>query len=387
MNDDSKAFTGCPRLPFYIADAVILAVALGIAFFSKTGLDSANISIVSLLVLFGLFAFVAPFFIDAFIIGKQTREESARMTDNLLERIKELESAEKSHRQRAHDLGLATEEFNALKKHLDEIGAQVHWGDVLSQNIKNIGQRLDAFESASKKAENQSDQAMEKLLMLLKDKIASLELALAEVQAIARTNNEDSRIPEKGAMLQRALGKSNGLENGGAMQKLITAPINGTQTQNIPETQEIGSETDATVHEQTGQTKPLAVPESKIPEGQAESPKPEEPKENITLEAGEPAEKPRTRRSNTSKNQAGLILHWMIGFGNKPYLRIKGNGQKGKKGELMAFLQIGKWKWQMQDDFTEPVTLTLWKNDEEQNAEFGEVTLQPGEFREMKIRA
>lgn len=81
----------------------------------------------------------------------------------------------------------------------------------------------------------------------------------------------------------------------------------------------------------------------------------------LSLAAGvETRRKPR----RPAKNDTAIIAHVMIGIGNKPFLRGIGAGLSTDKGVPMEYIDVGRWQW-ISPEPGEPVTVSLWKNDEE----------------------
>ena len=71
-----------------------------------------------------------------------------------------------------------------------------------------------------------------------------------------------------------------------------------------------------------------------------------------------------------------------IGIGNKLFLRGDGPGLSPDKGVPLQFISIGKWRWETADA-TAAVTVRLYKNDQQECAELGALTLQPGHQHEV----
>lgn len=71
-----------------------------------------------------------------------------------------------------------------------------------------------------------------------------------------------------------------------------------------------------------------------------------------------------------------------IGIGNKLFIRGDGPGLSPDKGVPLQFISIGKWRWETADA-TATVTVRLYKNDQQECAELGALTLQPGHQHEV----
>jgi hypothetical protein len=77
-----------------------------------------------------------------------------------------------------------------------------------------------------------------------------------------------------------------------------------------------------------------------------------------------------------------LLATAYIGIGNKLFLRGEGPGLSWDKGVPLQFVSIGKWRWET-PDATAPVTIKLYKNDQQECAALGSVTLEPGRQHEI----
>jgi hypothetical protein len=78
-----------------------------------------------------------------------------------------------------------------------------------------------------------------------------------------------------------------------------------------------------------------------------------------------------------------LLVTAYIGIGNKLFVRGDGPGLSLDKGTPLQFVSIGKWRWETPDAIA-PITLRLFKNDEEECAALGELTLEPGHQHEVR---
>ncbi len=80
-----------------------------------------------------------------------------------------------------------------------------------------------------------------------------------------------------------------------------------------------------------------------------------------------------------------LIVTAYIGIGNKLFVRGEGPGLSWEKGVPLQFVSIGKWRWETADA-TQPVRTKLFKNDELECGDLGEVLVDPGHQREVTAR-
>ncbi len=78
-----------------------------------------------------------------------------------------------------------------------------------------------------------------------------------------------------------------------------------------------------------------------------------------------------------------LLVTAYIGIGNKLFVRGSGAGLNWEKGVPLQFVSIGKWRWESADA-SEPVTVKLYRNDEQECFSPREITLEPGHQREIR---
>ncbi len=97
-----------------------------------------------------------------------------------------------------------------------------------------------------------------------------------------------------------------------------------------------------------------------------------EPPQDDGLDEPPPAEP-----ALSSDGLTRLTVTAYIGIGNRLFIRGEGPGLSRDEGIPLQFVSIGKWRWET-DAASEPVKVTLWKNDEEACTSAGEITLQPG---------
>jgi hypothetical protein len=72
-----------------------------------------------------------------------------------------------------------------------------------------------------------------------------------------------------------------------------------------------------------------------------------------------------------------LVVTAYIGIGNRLFIRGEGPGLSWEKGVPLAFVSIGKWRWET-NDAAAAVRFKLYKNDEVECTALGERSLGPG---------
>ena len=84
----------------------------------------------------------------------------------------------------------------------------------------------------------------------------------------------------------------------------------------------------------------------------------------------------------TSDGATRLIVTAYIGIGNRLFIRGNGPGLSWDKGVPLQFVSIGKWRWETLEA-NAPVELKLLKNDEQESAGLGKLTIEPGHQHEV----
>jgi len=112
---------------------------------------------------------------------------------------------------------------------------------------------------------------------------------------------------------------------------------------------------------------------------------------NLGLGDGEPLLTDEFSQADPESNGAASVSHdgmtrlvvtAYIGIGNKLFARGEGPGLSWDQGVPLQFISIGKWRWESADADS-AVKIRLYKNDEQECAALGEVTLENGHQREV----
>ncbi|GAB5560457.1 MAG: hypothetical protein SynsKO_21040 [Synoicihabitans sp.] len=114
------------------------------------------------------------------------------------------------------------------------------------------------------------------------------------------------------------------------------------------------------------------------PSEQADSESDNPPREDDPSPEEPEADAEPTASGRTEDGTTRLTVTAYIGIGNRLFIRGNGAGLSPDEGTPLQFVSIGKWRWES-PDATEPITATLWKNDEELCSAVGEITLHPGQ--------
>jgi uncharacterized protein YoxC len=115
-------------------------------------------------------------------------------------------------------------------------------------------------------------------------------------------------------------------------------------------------------------------------------PTPAEPAPDLVLEspvAEEPSAPPEVPEPAVSSDGATrLVVTAYIGIGNRLFIRGDGPGLSWDAGVPLAFVSIGKWRWET-NDAAKAVRFKLYKNDETECTLLGERSVEPGAQQEL----
>ena len=84
----------------------------------------------------------------------------------------------------------------------------------------------------------------------------------------------------------------------------------------------------------------------------------------------------------SSDGATRVIATAYIGIGNRMFIRGEGPGLSWNKGVPLQFVSIGKWRWET-NEATAPIRFKLYKNDEQECASLGSLSLDPGHQQEV----
>jgi hypothetical protein len=84
----------------------------------------------------------------------------------------------------------------------------------------------------------------------------------------------------------------------------------------------------------------------------------------------------------SSDGATRIIVTAYIGIGNRVFIRGEGPGLAWDKGVPLQFVSIGKWRWET-NEAGAPIRFKLLKNDEQECAGLGALSLEPGHQQEL----
>jgi len=108
----------------------------------------------------------------------------------------------------------------------------------------------------------------------------------------------------------------------------------------------------------------------------------DEPVLGLSLDLDSPATAADGESVLSSDGATRLIVTAYIGIGNRLFIRGSGPGLSWDKGVPLQFISIGKWRWETNDAST-AVNFKLLKNDEQEPASPGALSIEPGRQHEV----
>ncbi|MBI2518686.1 MAG: hypothetical protein HYV95_17565 [Opitutae bacterium] len=431
------------KLPFFIADAVLLLAATALAKFSAQPLDTTIIVIVAVLVIIGAGLIIAPFII-AYVAD--SREAADRLRDELELQIKRVQAASEGLSRAAAQIKAIEEavhksardaetlpyrmqeklaEFNealaekeneereALERELEELrAANADQLKAIADKIAKATTDWAALEVATRKQLTGAQDAAAKLDDKLKSAFATLDTKIAELEkalhsAPARSHAKQHDTPAVAAEEKKP--------EPAAEPVVAPAPTPAAEpAEPLAATPEISVSSEPVASEPPKPKKPRA-PRKPKPEDTmmamsgdsaaepASSPSvaavydrreestptvdgghrpPQADSTPVSVADDSPSEAPAAVEASASSDGATRLLATAyIGIGNKLFIRGDGPGLSWDRGVPMQFVSIGKWGWSTHDA-AGPVRIKLYKNDESA-ALSGEVTLEPGRHTEV----
>jgi uncharacterized protein YoxC len=131
---------------------------------------------------------------------------------------------------------------------------------------------------------------------------------------------------------------------------------------------------------------PPAVPAPRKRSPRKAAPPASDPAPDLVLEspsADEPPPPPEVQEPAVSSDGATrLVVTAYIGIGNRLFIRGEGPGLSWDAGVPLAFVSIGKWRWET-NDAARAVRFKLYKNDETECTLLGERSVEPGAQQEL----
>jgi hypothetical protein len=257
----------------------------------------------------------------------------------------------------------ASSELNALKASLAS----------LEVKVKALEAAVAAGQdSAKKEAVEELGTQVEALAVSVRGAVADVEEAAEAVKALrAEVAAQHGAVAEDVKKLRDDVKKS-GQKVSAATDKLsealdaVQADLKALQENppvaSAPSPSSDTDEEPEAVAVETVEASPAAAPTASAEEEDSEEEETVEDEEEVALESDDVVDAPVSAAPATGGGTS-LTINLMIGIGNKPYVRGTGPGLSRDKGQLMAFLGIGRWQW-VSPEPDAPATVEIWKNDQ-----------------------
>jgi hypothetical protein len=416
-----------PKLPFLIGDLILLSVAALLAF--RMGTDPTTAEVVGVVVTTGLAVAVG---LAPFIVGYARQQETIlRDRERLLERlVQSTASATDQASIAAAGLNEIAEQTKQNLRRLDDLPAAIQAARAAAESEQTAAaddsaKRLrDDLLRLEEKLSAQTDALGKRLDAAIKTLDKSIATAAPVPPAIIPPPAPPIETPpSKPASRKKTATRTNESADellfGGdivsdeapiAAEAKPPPPPRKRKSKPKPkapkpenasppvEPSATKAETPSESKEPAKEVKPAA--EAEVPEDPVELPAPaespaapaaREPVEKIAKASPPPAEEPAAEIDEpetvdepspaepaiSADGNTRLTVTAYIGIGNRLFIRGEGPGLSRDEGIPLQFVSIGKWRWES-DAATEPVKVTLWKNDEVECVALGEIEIQPG---------
>ena len=438
MNPDDEAQLKLTKWPFYISDALLVGIAITIAFLDNWKLDGIQIFACVLAVALGAAFLVWPFVTEYLMQAREENEDRAsedqlfkkqlESTEAILlkqqERLKQLESRSHLDDQRYELLTSAIDQktqvelpdLTALTERIEAIETsctkQAKLVDAFRKEIadfeKNFKEtadsfsalqsRMDTWEKASQESssnpteetpEESSDDNMSRKRSKKSDS-SLLQRAIQEKQDAASTavnriidpNNQPATSDRK----TKAADTSDH-ENEAAVSEVETK-VSRDKKMNVAD-QEISDDIETLPEDFSVSLDADLMLDDDFFESEgttySKKSKPQNAKKSASSATAPETAVPGNKETAATSEKATatiVTVNKLMGIGNKPFLRGSGPGLSWEKGVEMEFQEIGKWTWSVSGDLSERIEIQVYRNDEDIDRK-GTYTLQPGQQLEL----
>lgn len=391
-----------PKLPFLLGDVVFLGAAYWIASRSGSPPSPAAIGGVVICVGIGVALAVAPFLMD------YLRAQAALVA----ERQNSLEALARTTSAAADQASIAV---NGLQQIADTVRR-------LQDAIEDIPPRLqEAIDRAEQVGDPRDLVATQLALQRTTEKLGDLDrqlgrriAALADVASSIETPStppppkakpskiKAQPVPESPQLqlddaspVAPAAPASETVPPKASAPLIAAAPIADEPSADEPPVDDATVEAVAPVEEPEPPDDPVPessdddAPEAAIPVDDEDAVEPTDDSDDETEEQSPAEEEADIEKDDVSEPTTAspdgairLTVTAYIGIGNRLFVRGDGPGLTWDEGTPLQFVSIGKWRWET-DEAAGPVKLRLYKNDQIECSTLGELTLKPGQQREV----
>lgn len=409
MERDTDTQLTISKWPFYLGDVLLVGVAITIGSLSNWELTDLQVAYCVVAIALGSGLFVLPYIVEYSMRYRELAEDRDSQLRVFMRQLQQIEQASIVQAEQISELSdtkrAGTNSEPLLTAALDQLtklqNAQVSASEEmtnLKQELTNLskGNQSDSDAGAEKnkvteEALSLAQQSIENLQSQLSDLakritlLQSFEERLTNIEvnsgsstnpsasSEARVSNEakakkDSElaIEPQSRLLKRAIVEKKDPDSS-AVDRIIDSKVESEDSEAI------------TVQNTRVQTNTSAQPEVRSAEEEI-SHKTSEPDLSLDSVPGEKASVPLKKRSK--KANTVVLVHALIGIGNKPYIRGSGGGLNWEQGVVMDFQEIGKWLWEAPANLDSAIEVQIYFNDEDPDTQ-GKQTLEPGKNLEI----
>ena len=350
---DNTVQPNLPKWPFCLGDGVLLITALAIALRADDPLDTAIVAWYVLLVALGACLFTFPYVMEYLaglrLANNQLKESVGDLVDGMRETSEETGRHERVLADLAQKNATSVSRIDTLIGEMDEriSGVETSFEVVLNERnalfestlSEKLGEQLKPLQALLKRFQRLQDTLLEEIgkLETLEGRMEGLSDSLAE--RIALLDGSEVIVMDTA---------SDDMETG-------TDPVDekGVETAADPDVAKKKSVAGS-------KKKRTARKKASSPSDEDAVPRPIE--EEPLLFQEDDVEGAIVRTPSENPNSISLVVNSHVGIGNKPYVRVEGEGLDPEKGVPMDFVEIGKWEW-MPEDVSCAVIARIFLND------------------------
>ena len=409
MESDTDTQLTISKWPFYLGDVLLVGVAITIGSLSNWELTDLQVAYCVVAVALGSGLFVLPYIVEYSMRYRELAEDRDGQFRVFVRQLQQIEQASIVQAEQISELSntkrAGTNSEPLLTAALEQLTklqtAQASASDELTnlkQGLADLskGNQSDADARAEKnkvteEALSLAQQSIENLQSQLSDlakRITSLQsheehLTKIEVNSGSSTNpsanseagvsNEakakkesELAIEPQSRLLKRAIVEKKDPDSS-AVDRIIDSKVESEDSEAI------------TVQNNREQTNSSAQPEVHSAEEEI-SDKTSEP--DLSLDSAPEEKASVSAKKGSKKAKTVVLVHALIGIGNKPYIRGSGGGLNWEHGVMMDFQEIGKWRWEAPANLDSAIEVEIYFNDEDPDTQ-GKQSLEPGKNLEI----
>ena len=424
MHSDPEPQLTLSKWPFYLGDLLLLSIALTIAILADWQLADLQVAYCVVAVALGSGLFCLPYIVEyrmRFLEVADDREAQLRVLHRQLQQFEAVlaEQAAGLSELSTQANGSSTTE-QLLSAALDQLTKLQQVQATTAEDLAALQAQFEQSSERLKQAIRAQDtwnalpQQFSEMQAELTQRRAALEALETRLLKIESTTARVGQPPQKGhdsgkpaqaksRLLKRAIEDKQ--DSGSAAVSRIL------QAKAAPAEQKLASAEATPSGPSQAQAKTAAVEDAEprkgnaasvdVPAAQVEStaasaavpaappeatenPAPQElnPAPDLLFDAL-PEASSSAPKQRSKKTDSTVVVHALIGIGNKHYLRGSGGGLSWEQGVAMEFQEIGKWRWVAPAELKAAIEVQVYCNDEEPDQQSPQ-RLEPGGQLELR---